>query len=192
MGVAGPAALRFVFQIRSEMFLHAIFVAGSVEEEGEIQVGVGERGSEFDGAFEVFDGGAAIAQFFKNAAEIEIGERVLRLEFDGGFKAAAGFCSITEMEKRGAEIYVRFDPVGSEFDGVTIGVGGARHGGGAGVIREADFKPLFGGVRWERENLVLKHLGVEFEQQLLRERLDRRSAGPGLRDDNLFAVGADV
>jgi len=110
-------------------------------------MGVGERGSEFHGAFEIFDGGAAIAQLFKNATEIEIGERVLWLEFDGGFKAATGFCGVAQVKQRGAEIHVRFDPVGSEFDGVTIGIGGARHGGGAGVIREADFKPLFGGMR---------------------------------------------
>lgn len=39
---------------------------------------------------------------------------------------------------------------------------------------------------------MLEYLSIEFEQQLFRERLNRRAAGPGLRDDNLFAVGADV
>jgi len=39
---------------------------------------------------------------------------------------------------------------------------------------------------------VLENLSVEFEQQLFCERLDGRAAGPGLRDDNLFTVRADV
>lgn len=148
------------------MFLHSIFVAGGVEEEGEIQVGVGERGREFDGALKIFDCGSAIAQLFKDASEIEICERVLRLKFDGGFEAAARFNGVPEMEKRGAEIYVGFDPIGSEFDGMTIGVGGARHGCGAGVIRETDFKPFFSGVRRQSEDSMLEYLSIEFEQQL--------------------------
>src|SRR5580704_12327457 len=96
------------------------------------------------------------------------------------------------MKKCGAEIYVGFDPVGREIDGVAIGVGGARHGGGLRVAGQSNFKPFFCGVRRKRENFVLQNLRIEFEEQLFCERLDWRTAGPRLRDDDLFAVGADV
>ncbi len=153
---------------------------------------VGERRREFHGAFEIFDGGAAIAEFFKNAAEIEIGERVLRLEFDGGFKTAAGFGGVAKVKQRRAQIHVSFDPVRREIHRVAIGIGGAWHGCGTDVIREADLKPFLGCVRRQRENFMFEDSGIKFQKELLGERLNGRTAGPGLRDDNLAAIGADV